>query len=141
MMSLVIPQDGAEALMGFLARGIALSPLIGLFVNDVVIDTSFVLADLVEATFLGYARQSAGSPVTIAPLPGGGVRCEFNHVFFRATGAGPSQDCFGYFAVQLDWLLVPRLLWAERGSPVTSMPLETVVLQVSPVLDFVTMFS
>jgi hypothetical protein len=137
---MIVPADGSLALMGFLTRGIALNPFCGLFVNNVFPDFTFNLGSFVEASFVGYARKPVGLAVGVAALPGGGARVSFAPINFTGGVGAPDQTCYGYFMVQLDWVLTPRLLWCERMAPTATMPAPIQNLSVTSVFDFSSLF-
>jgi len=138
--ALVITSEGTQALLGFLQRGIQLSPFVGLFVNDVVPASGFTLASLVEASFVGYSRQPMGPATGLVSLPGGAARLTWPVALWFASGDPPTQTAYGYFVVQLDWTATPRLLWIERMAPKVSLPVPTDILQLSPLFDFSSLF-
>lgn len=72
--------------------------VLGLYINNVVIDEDTVFGDLTEASFGGYARQATGA-WGAAYNPAGTQYGESDEALhnFTCTGAPLTQVVFGYF--------------------------------------------
>jgi hypothetical protein len=137
---LVIPQDGTLALAEFLRRGIALRPFAALYINNYNPVQTTTLADLTEASYVGYARQLLATWTPAVADGTNGAVISAPASFWHGTGPPPPQRVYGWFALQLDWTATPRLLWAERGSPSVVLGPGSGLLILNPVFDFRSVF-
>lgn len=93
----------AQTPQGSLARlnaqaGFIANWFLGLYVNNVEVPLSAVLADLVEASWTGYAQQLVGS-TTSAVLQGNTAVCGTNALANFANTSGAQQSFYGWFLV------------------------------------------
>lgn len=70
-----------------------------LFVNNLTINPSTQLSDLVEASFAGYTAQSIATPPAPVPDPvNGGVSTYLpSHVFSASGTVTPAQTVYGWY--------------------------------------------
>lgn len=130
-MPIVVPEEGAEALLGYLLNpGSNTFPnsTLKLFVNDYTPNWNTLQSAFVEASFPGYSQQ----PVTpnnwsIGPGTDTNMQGTFPTEFSWTSGAGTGV-VYGYWVTPSGF---SRVLWCERFA--TPIVLETgLVLRLRP---------
>ena len=96
MSNIYFPREG---LLGILGDGgpLVATYRVGLYVGPAVIDADIVLADILPATFGGYAPVDASGWTAPAATGSGPAVTVANPVVFVATGAGLPQTVLGSY--------------------------------------------
>jgi hypothetical protein len=137
---LVVTKEGTLLLARKANLGVPVQPIVGLFQNNVFPDHNFTLADFVENSFPGYARQVAYPAVSVDPQADGSSEITWQPLNFLPSGL-TAEKSYGYFVVDTDPVtLAAVLVWCERGTPTVDWAVPSTALILLPLLDLQTLF-
>jgi len=108
MLTLVI--GGQRAMLAYL-RPYLQTLRIGLFTNDWRPEIPDTSSALVEATYIGYARQSVTDWGAVYTNLSGQAQVDAGPYTFQVTSPSPTQSVYGYFLADP----TGNLIWAERN--------------------------
>ncbi len=114
---LVVPKEGALALMDFIRSQLPNPISVHLYVNNVSPDEDSTIATFTEATFPGYGVGLTDFPTDAFTNGDGQAEIDGGSPAFFSSSGTSTQTAYGYF---VDDGTYTTLLWAERfTSPVS----------------------
>jgi len=123
------PNQGETYLAGTMVTAFGLAnPILRLFTNDIAVSPETVLADLVEATFSGYAEEALTGQAVAQDINGTNF-VSFGDGEFTHNGGGTAESIIGYYLVNAT---DTALLLVERFPEPVPMEANGDKIQIAP---------